>query len=650
MRSLLTFTFLILIQFSTFGQGPGQLDRKIEALQNKFETASSDSVKKATVEELMKQKIEKSLITTNVGDYANAYVEFRQLFEFWGSDEVKDLFSHSESDEKEYQSILSTLIFNYGHLMGVTGNINEQLIQYRRAFRIARKERDFQNMVFAISGMAMIHLSNGEIDSAKNKMERFSSIPAEFYTDKNSSDILFLEGMIKIRTEDAEGAKESFEKGLQVAKKESYIVGLTTNSIGLSKAYTALDAKDSSLYYGLQTLRYLRRIREIQLFRMDISTAYENLFEHFSHFNQPDSAYKYLELAFYEKRKFTEQNIKNLAAFQEVLLEREKKLSTIETEKLELQNQYRTNFLLTILAVLMLLGGILIYSYRQKNKDNKLLAMQKEEIQSTLEQLKSTQAQLIQSEKMASLGELTAGIAHEIQNPLNFVNNFSELSSELIDEMNEEIESGDMEEVKAISQDLKENLKKINNHGKRAGSIIRGMLEHSRKSDGHKELTDINKLVDESLRLSFHGLRAKDKDFNAGYKLNLDPDLPQLNVISQDLSRVLLNLINNAFYATTQKSKNENGDYQPEVIVTTKKVTSGVQISVKDNGSGIPDSIKEKIFQPFFTTKPTGEGTGLGLSLSYDIITKGHGGEIKVLSQEGQWTEFLILIPDTSKA
>lgn len=643
MRCLLVFALLIFIQFSTFGQRPDRLGEKIESLQIKFENAK-DTLKKEAASELIEALIDKSIITANLGEFATSYGEFRRSFEFWESSEVKDLFNNSEQDQKEYFSHLSNLTYNYGHLMGVTGNTNEQLIQYRKAFHIARKERDFQNMVFALSGMAMIHLTNEDLDSAKSKMERFSSIPSEFYTENNYSDILYLEGMIKFRTEDLAGARESFQKGIEDAKKESFIVGLTTNSMGLSKIYTALDMPDSSLFYGNQALRYLSRIREIQMFRMDISTAYENLFEHYSHFNQPDSAAKYLELAFYEKKRFNEQNIKNLAAFQEVLLEREKKLSTLETEKLELENRYQTYFFITILGILLMLGGFLIYSYRQKNKDNKLLAKQKEEIQSTLEQLKSTQAQLIQSEKMASLGELTAGIAHEIQNPLNFVNNFSELSSELIDEMNEEIESGDMEEVKAISQDLKENLQKIHNHGKRAGSIIRGMLEHSRKSDGHKELTDINKLVDESLRLSYHGLRAKDKEFNASYKLNMDPDLPQANVITQDLSRVLLNLINNAFYATTLKSKNENGDYQPEVIVSTKKTSTGIQISVKDNGSGIPDSIKEKIFQPFFTTKPTGEGTGLGLSISYDIITKGHGGELKVESQEGKGTEFLITL------
>lgn len=644
MKIFLALLLMILVQFVAFSQRPDRFEKKMEILQLEFENAASDSLKKQAAVELIKAKIEKSIITANLGEYATSYIEFRQAFEFWESPEIKSLFTDSEKDQKEYFSNLSNLTYNYGHLMGVTGNTEEQLTQYRRAFHLARRIRDFQNMVMAISGMAQIHLEDDELDSAKSKMERFSDIPSEYYTETNYSDILYLDGMIKFRTENLNGAKHAFQEGLQDATHKSYIVGLTSNSLGLSKVYTSTGNQDSSLYFGQQAIRYLRRIREIQMFRMDLSTAYENLYEHFSNFNQPDSAFKYLKLAFYEKKKFTDQNTKNLAAFQDVLLEREKKLSEIETEKLELQSQYKTNFLLMIIAVFLVLAIILIYNYRRQNKANKLLAKQKEEIHSALEQLKVTQAQLIHSEKMASLGELTAGIAHEIQNPLNFVNNFSEVSSELIDEAQEEIQKGDLEETKFILQDLKDNLIKINHHGKRAGSIVKGMLEHSRKPDGHKELTDINKLADESLRLSFHGLRAKDKKFQANFKVQLDPNLPLVKVAPQDFGRVLLNLINNAFYAVNETAKSASETYMPEVTVSTRETQSGIEISVADNGSGIPDSIKEKIFQPFFTTKPTGEGTGLGLSLSYDIITKGHGGELKVESKEGKGTEFLIIL------
>jgi two-component system, NtrC family, sensor kinase len=277
------------------------------------------------------------------------------------------------------------------------------------------------------------------------------------------------------------------------------------------------------------------------------------------------------------------------------------------------------------------------------------LTKQKQELQQTITELKATQAQLIQSEKMASLGELTAGIAHEIQNPLNFVNNFSEVSTELVDELNQEIASGNIEEVKLIANDLKQNLEKINHHGKRAGDIVKGMLQHSRSSTGVKEPTDINNLADEYLRLAYHGLRAKDKTFNAIMKTDYDPGIGKINVVAQDIGRVILNLITNAFYSVNEKSKSIQQDnaevkYQPTVTVSTKLVGGRVEIRVADNGNGIPQQVIDKIFQPFFTTKPAGQGTGLGLSLSYDIV-KAHGGKIRAHNKETGGAEFLIILP-----
>jgi two-component system, NtrC family, sensor kinase len=287
------------------------------------------------------------------------------------------------------------------------------------------------------------------------------------------------------------------------------------------------------------------------------------------------------------------------------------------------------------------------------------LTHQKEELEDTLDQLKATQNQLIQSEKLASLGELTAGIAHEIQNPLNFVNNFSELSVDLANELKEEINKIDIPEkdkayIAEILTDLSQNQEKISHHGKRASSIVKGMLEHSRTSTGKKELTDINALADEYLRLSYHGLRAKDKSFNADFKTDLDTRIPKIEVIPQDMGRVILNLINNAFYAVNEKAKHlrsgsaenfPNESYTPSVLVSTKLLKDEIEIRIKDNGTGMPDSIKAKIFQPFFTTKPTGQGTGLGLSLAYDIVTKGHGGTLEVESTEGASTEFVLSLP-----
>ncbi|PTM04795.1 MAG: two-component sensor histidine kinase [Bacteroidetes bacterium] len=270
-------------------------------------------------------------------------------------------------------------------------------------------------------------------------------------------------------------------------------------------------------------------------------------------------------------------------------------------------------------------------------------------LQKSLDELKAAQAQLIQSEKMASLGELTAGIAHEIQNPLNFVNNFSEVSKELLEEMLEEIQNGDMEEVNAIAQDVIQNLEKINHHGKRADGIVKGMLQHSRSSSGVKELTDINQLVDEYLRLAYHGLRAKDKSFNAALETQLDDSIKTISIVPQDIGRVVLNLITNAFYACNEKKKLEISNYEPKVTVETKKVKDNIEIHVQDNGNGIPQKVLDKIFQPFFTTKPTGQGTGLGLSLSYDIINS-HGGDIKVNTKENEGTTFTITLPVNNNA
>jgi two-component system, NtrC family, sensor kinase len=268
-------------------------------------------------------------------------------------------------------------------------------------------------------------------------------------------------------------------------------------------------------------------------------------------------------------------------------------------------------------------------------------------LQKTLDELKAAQAQLIQSEKMASLGELTAGIAHEIQNPLNFVNNFSEVSNELIDEMTEQLEKGNAEDAKAIASEVKMSLEKINFHGKRADGIVKSMLQHSRTSNNKKEPTDINALADEYLRLAFHGMRAKDMSFNSAMKTDYDESIGLMKIISQDVGRVILNLITNAFYAVTEKRKLQSveGGYEPTVTVSTKKIGNKVEVKVKDNGTGIPQKALDKIFQPFFTTKPTGQGTGLGLSLSYDIVTKGHGGELKVETKEGEYTEFSIILP-----
>ncbi|HEY5691056.1 MAG TPA: ATP-binding protein [Cyclobacteriaceae bacterium] len=315
--------------------------------------------------------------------------------------------------------------------------------------------------------------------------------------------------------------------------------------------------------------------------------------------------------------------------------------------ELQFREVFETVFYDVSMLTILPLSMSFLIAYKMGNLYTGLEGMVKERTEAleiSLSDLKSAQSQLIQSEKMASLGELTAGIAHEIQNPLNFVNNFSEVSAELVDEMEAELATGNRELATDIAKDLKQNLEKISHHGKRAGEIVKGMLQHSRVGSGQKESTDINALCDEYLRLSYHGLRAKDKSFNAELKTDFDESIGNINVIPQDIGRVVLNLITNSFYAVNEKAKQGIAGYEPTVSVRTKKEASSVLISVKDNGNGIPDSIKDKIFQPFFTTKPTGQGTGLGLSLSYDIV-KAHGGELKLESEESQGTTFTIVLP-----
>lgn len=346
------------------------------------------------------------------------------------------------------------------------------------------------------------------------------------------------------------------------------------------------------------------------------------------------------------------RSIQNIRKATEVSMNYEfQKKQEIQEAEQKLQDeiaQSRQLVLLIGLGVFVLLAVLAFIAFKNKQKANALLKEQNEQIERTLDKLKSTQAQLIQSEKMASLGELTAGIAHEIQNPLNFVNNFSEVSNELVHEMNAELDKGDMAEAKIIAKDIKENLEKINHHGKRAGDIVKGMLQHSRTSTGKKEPTNINALCDEYLRLAYHGLRAKDKSFTSKFETHFDETIGKVNVVPQDIGRVILNLINNAFYAVNEKYKVESQkteSFEPTVIISTKMTDGKIEIWVADNGNGIPDAIKEKIFQPFFTTKPTGQGTGLGLSLAYDIVTKGHGGSIKVETKDGIGTEFYVVLP-----
>ena len=411
----------------------------------------------------------------------------------------------------------------------------------------------------------------------------------------------------------------------------------------LSDFFKKLNLPDSSIFYAKKGLIEAQGIN----FKSGILKASRLLAELY----EP----KDFKIAFYYYKIANSTNDElygptKTLELQKTLAEEQERQRQKEAQRIEYENQLKQYAYLAGFAILLLIAFLLYRNNRQKHKANIDLQEQKDKVDKTLSQLKSTQAQLIQSEKLASLGELTAGIAHEIQNPLNFVNNFSEVSAELVQEIKEERqkprENQDETLVDEIFNDISQNLEKITLHGKRASSIVKGMLEHSRQSSGERELIDINILTDEYLRLSSHGIRAKDNSFNSDYQTDFDENLPKIEVITQDMGRVLLNLINNAFWAVNERCKKGEAGYEPKVIISTQlKANSQLLIAIKDNGLGMTEEVKAKIFQPFFTTKPTGQGTGLGLSLAYDIVTKGHGGTIEVESVENEGTEFIIKLP-----
>ena len=434
---------------------------------------------------------------------------------------------------------------------------------------------------------------------------------------------------------DTNKAMNFYKRGIAEANIDNDIRNLTMNNLFLAKLYNELKVPDSAMKYAHNAMQS-GRVVSFRKGLYDASLLLSDLYKDKGEYN---NAHKYLSVAMAEKDSL--MGAARFRELQKIVLNEQERQREATAKRIALQNSQRQYVLIAGICIFLIIVFILYRNNRQNKRINKKL-------ESTLTNLKSTQSQLIQSEKMASLGELTAGIAHEIQNPLNFVNNFRDVSIELLEEMQEELEKGDMEEANAIAADIKQNLEKIAHHGRRADGIVKGMLQHSQSSTGQKGLTDINALADEFLRLAYHGLRAKDKSFNATLVTNYSERLLQTNIISQDVGRVLLNLFNNAFYATNKKSKQPqfiNSSYKPTVSVTTLQKDTTIQIIIKDNGTGIPDAIKDKILQPFFTTKPTGEGTGLGLSLSYDIIVKGHGGSITINSIENEASEFTISFP-----
>ncbi len=523
---------------------------------------------------------------------------------------------------------------------------------YQKALGTIKQVRKIEDSLHSVSPLALtitgsIYEKSNQLDSALFYIEEAYHKNKIVKNKVNWVWLSLLYGNIYYKMGNYTLALNYYKENIAAAVQQRNWKDLMDIYTGESNVFLKLNNTDSAAFYVRQALA----TKSAGLYPLSVLDASSVLVDIYKILGDKDSVLKYMYLNMSIKDSLF--NVGKLTQLHNIEVNEQNRQQEIETAKLQLKNKVRTYTLIAALVVFVVIASLFWRNMRNKQKANAILIQQKQETDAqklkavkAYEELKSTQAQLIQSEKMASLGELTAGIAHEIQNPLNFVNNFSEINDELISELVDEVNKGNTEEVKTIANDIKQNLEKINHHGKRADAIVKSMLQHSKSSKGIKEPTDINKLADEYLRLSYHGMHAKDKNFNADFETDFDDTIEKIITVPQDIGRVLLNLFNNAFYATTQKQKAEsikqNTDYKPLVSVQTKKLNYRIEIIVSDNGNGIPQNIIDKIFQPFFTTKPTGEGTGLGLSLTYDIITKEHNGTIKAESKEGEGSRFII--------
>ncbi|MGE5317281.1 MAG: ATP-binding protein [Chloroflexota bacterium] len=518
--------------------------------------------------------------------------------------------------QKDTMGICNTST-SIGNFYSAQRDFKKSLFYYHKALKLLDLYSDKSTIHYFWGGISGIYLQNNQVDSAMYyAVKAYKKDPAWGYGLR----------LMALAYERIGNNSESFvfyRKALKSARNLNLLPDLVDIYSGMAKLHQKTGRADSAIYYANKALSITRE-GSYPSGILEVTTMLASIYELN---DQQDSALKYLKLSL--KIKDELYNSEKVRAFQNISFNEELRQEDLAKAKIKSRNRLILYLLSGGFGVLVIISLIVYKNRRQKEKVGKELEM--------------TQTQLIQSEKMASLGELTAGIAHEIKNPLNFVTNFSEVSGELLDDMKIAYESGNNEEGKLLYSEITENLKRINHHGKRADAIVKGMLYHSRTSSGIKEPTNINALADEYLRLTYHGLRARDKTFNAVMKSDYDQSIGSINVMPQELGRVILNLLSNAFYAVNEKIT-ANG-YVPTISVSTRNLGKNIELRISDNGIGIPQKVLDKIFQPFFTTKPTGEGTGLGLSLSYDIITKGHGGKLSVETNEGEGTRFIIILP-----
>ena len=542
-----------------------------------------------------------------------------------------------------------------GDVYGLTANYSDANAYYNKAIAMLRQTNDSIALASFILNAGETFRQNKKYDSALAYFKESEEIFKKINYPAGKAYSLGNIGMVYASTGKNELAENNINEAIKMLTASEDYYPICDYLISLSDMYLNKGDTRKALDYAARSLGFANQFHlkeQISKGNLKLSEIYEKAAK------WDESLKHYKEYIVYRDSLKDNLNDKiNISKMVDARIEFEVSKKQKEVDLLNRQKKWQRILLFAaffVLGVITVLVIILLKSNRQKQKAYMLLSKakavseeQRDQTNKALEKLKRTQAHLIQSEKMASLGELTAGIAHEIQNPLNFVNNFSEINTELITELRTENKKGNPDAVHAIAEEIFSNEEKISHHGKRADAIVKGMLQHSRHGASEKVPTNINALVGEYFRLAYHGLRAKDKSFKAAMHTDFDPQAGEINVVPQEIGRVILNLVNNAFYAVTAKSKEAGDDFKPVVSINTKRTSDQLLISVKDNGTGISTSVKEKIFQPFFTTKGPGVGTGLGLSLSYDIV-KAHGGEIRIESKEGMGSEFIVTLPTTT--
>lgn len=651
-KALLLILFALITTFSS-----GQSRAAIDSLKNLFQNSRQDTIRALALRDLSvefrtihpdsslffgQQALDLSEQINFPKGIARAYTSLSFVY-YQTADLAKAWETASQALRVANENNLpleQSLAYNMmGIVYGNIGDEEKRIDFYRKALKVIARspvnKRRSEGEAALNNNIGNYFQNNHQIDSALFYYRKSLEIIKPSADDLQSLRVLANLGRTKVLSGQTESGLADIHTALRQATDNQLFDIAVLAHRHLGESFADLKQLDSAVLHfkiGMSMARSAKLPFAIHLIAKDLVTLYDTI--------DVKKAFYYQSLA--DSTNEEVRGTKKTAKMISTLLEDLDRQNNERLDREAAQARFRQLVFMGALLVLLIVIWIL-FRFNQKEKKAKLLLEVKNK------EIQAAQTQLIQSEKMASLGELTAGIAHEIQNPLNFVNNFSEVNTELIDELEEEVKKGNLKEIAALTKDIKDNEQKINHHGKRAGDIVKGMLQHSRISSGQKELTDINGLCDEYLRLAYHGLKAKDKSFNAKFETTLDATLPKIKVIPQDIGRVILNLINNAFYAVSEKQKSERSVYEPTVTVRTKMLGDKpdgyrVEICVIDNGNGIPEKIKDKIFQPFFTTKPTGQGTGLGLSLSYDIV-KAHGGELKVETKEGVGSEFSIVLP-----